>query len=765
MNADINTLVADDPSIQSISDAGAKFLRVDLKWAAVEKTAGVYDFTYYDTLMGLLQVKGIRAILILDYGNSLYDAGVAPATDTARAAFINYVSAAVNRYKGLGVIWEIWNEPNENKFWKPLANVEDYSTLAILVGQDIRSIAPDEWIVGPGLSGFEWPFIERCFQRGLLQYWDAVSVHPYRSQAIPETALPDFERLKNLVEQYRPAGRTIAIVDSEWGYSLGWVGMDVDVQAKYDLRAKFVDMLAGARTSITYSWRDQGNGGTPDNFSLFGLHDPLLVERESGTAFRVFATALKGYKLITRLDLGSPNDYCILFASGTTTKLVAWTTGAPHASVLPCSPGSFAGIDLLGAPINGSTVSPGLPVMLTDRPMLLKNTTPNALLKTLTNWGRVSSGVVGDVSRLQKLVAPALVSSSWQYAPVGTTLTIRDEAPSNQMFALATTTSTLSNLPTLTLASAELQQALAADCRRVDLTEGPRNFRITITTPDGASASQVCQLFHPTPIRLTPITPQNNQLTVKAENLSGLLFQGGIKTIANGKSADLDLTFAKGEMSKTLFISAITKTDAQAGVRMQALPSTIYVPGPENILPSAYTVLINRLPDPVSGTYTAVSEGDPLVVVVANLSVASAPGGAGITGMKCLRLDYSFGIGQKSIACVPPLSLSNTVWPGRAASLGMWVFADGSKNILRTRFADATGQVFDAPVAVLNWTGWRFISASLDGTASTWAGGANDGVVHGQIRIVAPALLGSQAAAASAGAIYVAGPTLVSAGP
>jgi len=762
VNADVNNLTVDDPSIQLIADAGAKFLRVDLKWANIEKTVGVYDFSYYDPLVSLCQSKGMRMILILDYANSLYNSGNAPSDDASRTAFVNFVTAAVTRYKGIGVIWEIWNEPNEDKFWKPAASVADYAALNLLVCQDIRSISPDEWIIGPGLSGFDWTFIEGCFQRGILQYWDAVSVHPYRSQLIPETALPDYDQLKNLIEKYRPAGRGISIIDSEWGYSLGWVNMDVDVQAKLDLRCKFVDMMSGTRTSITYSWRDQGSSTTPDNFSLFGLHDTNLVERASGTAYRVFSAALKGYGFKTRLDIGSPNDYCLLFASGTTCKLVAWTTAAAHNVVLPASAGSFAGSDMLGVPLTFSTLTPGLPVALTDRPMVLRATTSNALLRTISAWGRLaSSGVAGDVSHLQKLVAPAIVSTSWQYAPAGTTMTVRDDPPSDQIFSLASSSTVIPSLVGLTMDSPYVQQALQADVRRIDLTEGARTLRITVTTPDGASATQSCLLYHPAPIRLVMMTPQNNQLTFRADNVSGLAFQGGVKAISNGHSADVSLAFANGELSKKFIVSAISKSDMQLGMQMEVLPSSVYAVGPGNMLPTAYTALVNRMPDPTATTYAATVEGDPSIVLGSTLTIASAPSGAGITGMKCIRLDYSFGVGVADIAMTTSGSVASAVWPGRTFSLGSWVYGDGSLNSIKCRFMDATGQVFDTPATTIDWKGWKFVSFSVLGPGSSFSGGAADGIVHGQVKIVAPAILLSQGGIASAGTVYVAGSTLV----
>ena len=44
-----------------------------------------------------------------------------------------------------------------------------------------------ETYVGPATSTIDFKFLEACFKAGLLEYWSAVSVHPYRLQD-PETA-------------------------------------------------------------------------------------------------------------------------------------------------------------------------------------------------------------------------------------------------------------------------------------------------------------------------------------------------------------------------------------------------------------------------------------------------------------------------------------------------------------------------------------------------------------------------------------------------
>ena len=763
VNVNYKGVLPDDSAVQSIADSGARFVRLDLNWARIEQTAGVYNFDFYDSLMGLLKAHGLRAVLILDYTNKLYNKGLAPSTDDSRAAFVNFTNAAVARYQGQGVLWEVWNEPNESKFWAPAANADDYATLALLVGQAIRTIAPDEWIVGPGLSTFDWQFLQTCFQRGVLQYFDAVSVHPYRSHDIPESAIADYEQLKALIEQYRPVGRGISIIDSEWGYSLGWVNLDPDLQAKLVLRSKLIDMLEGARLSVTYAWQDAGTDPT-NSYNLFGLHDFNMVERESGQVFRQFAGLLKGYKLVTRLDLGAPGDFCLLFAAGSTTELVAWTTDATHDALLPASAGSFNGVDILGNGFSQSTAGQGLAVSLSDSPILLRPTTPNALLRTASGWGRLpASAAIGDYARLQKILGPALVSPSWKYAPLGSSLVVQDASSPDDLFAMPNYQGTLTGLPSLSPAAASVQQLVGSLPRPIDLTPSARNLKVTLTMPDGSQASQVCAVLQSKPVGITVLTPQSGKLTVRVDNLSGAPFQGQLNAFANGKSATQPLSLAQGDASQILYISAISSTDIKNGLLMSVSAATVSTTGPSSI-PSSNPVIVTRLPDPVAGAYATVIEGDPTVATTAQVGIVGAPSGAGITGMKALNVVYSFGAGKSAVALIPPSAISTAVWPG-ANRVGMWLFGDGSKNTLLCRFLDQSGQTFQAKYGEMNWVGWRYVEFPLTGADASSSGGAADGIVHGSVRLVDPLVIVSQGSSATAGSIYAAGMTVISTTP
>src|SRR6266849_128174 len=156
--------------IKMIADAGFRWVRMDFVWEATEKARGLYDFSAYDRLLTSLQPFDIGALLILDYGNPLYDNGAPPRTEGTRRAFADWAAAAARHFAGWRVIWEIYNEPNEK-------------------------------LIGPA-TGIDFPFLEACFKTGLLDYWTAVSVHPYR-QSGPEEAANDYCRLRELIARYR----------------------------------------------------------------------------------------------------------------------------------------------------------------------------------------------------------------------------------------------------------------------------------------------------------------------------------------------------------------------------------------------------------------------------------------------------------------------------------------------------------------------------------------------------------------------------------
>src|SRR5262245_6780101 len=67
--------------MEMIRAAGFKWVRMDFTWSAIEQSRGQYDFAAYDRLLNALDRAQMRALLILDYTNRLYDEDRSPYTD------------------------------------------------------------------------------------------------------------------------------------------------------------------------------------------------------------------------------------------------------------------------------------------------------------------------------------------------------------------------------------------------------------------------------------------------------------------------------------------------------------------------------------------------------------------------------------------------------------------------------------------------------------------------------------------------------------
>jgi hypothetical protein len=231
------------------------------------------------------------------------------------------------------VIWEIYNEPNGG-FWRPKPDVAEYTVLALATAKAVREAEPDAIIVAPAMSGFDWKFLEPFLSSGVLQYLDAVSVHPYRRPGQPpETAAADYNRLRELIDRDAPESKRkkIPILSGEWGYSSNRKGVSLETQAQFAVRQQLSNLLNGVPLSIWYDWKNDGDD-PDDNESNFGVTLPDLRPKPAYNALRQMTRELDGFQLKERLKEFDAKDFVLLFAKPDgAQKVVAWSLADSHA--------------------------------------------------------------------------------------------------------------------------------------------------------------------------------------------------------------------------------------------------------------------------------------------------------------------------------------------------------------------------------------------------------------------------------------------------
>jgi len=343
--------------LQLLAD-GFRWVRMDLKWDVTETEKGSYDFAAYDRLLTGLDQHQVHALFILDYTNPLYDNGNPPRTQEARQGFARWAVAAARHFAGRGVLWEIYNEPNHSLFWPPHPNAGEYVALALTVGQAFREALPNERLIGPATSEIDFDFLEACFKGGLLEYWSAVSVHPYR-RSDPETAANDYCRLREMIRAYAPlqtnkgagagAKKEIPIISGEWGYSAAWRGFDEAKQGQLLARSWLTNAANDVALSIWYDWRDDGDDAKDAEHHFGSVHsqyreniETVFAPKPAYLAAKTLTSFLRGYRFEKRLRVAGEEDFLLVFRKGDETRMAAWTTNIrPHQVLIPVEPGKY----------------------------------------------------------------------------------------------------------------------------------------------------------------------------------------------------------------------------------------------------------------------------------------------------------------------------------------------------------------------------------------------------------------------------------------
>lgn len=360
--------------LKMLAESGMTWIRMDYVWSRVEREPGEYDFRPYDRLVADLEEHNLRALFILDYVNPHYDDGLSPHTDAGRKAFARWVAASVEHFGGHGILWEMYNEPNI-RFWRPEPNVDDYVKLAIEVGKAIRETAPDELYIGPATSQIDFEFLESCFEAGLLEYWDAVSVHPYRQQP-PETVIAEYMRLREMIDRHAPEGKALPIISGEWGYSAAWKNYDQQRQGKYLPRQWLTNYACNIPVSIWYDWHDDGpDPEEPEHHFGMVAHpyhegrDPCYDPKPAYIAAQTLTRTLDGWRFAQRIEMPEVGDvpcHALQFEKDGASAAAVWLQqGEPAEVSLPLPEGTYRCVGHLGKDL-GTVESDGQLTLTAD---------------------------------------------------------------------------------------------------------------------------------------------------------------------------------------------------------------------------------------------------------------------------------------------------------------------------------------------------------------------------------------------------------------
>ena len=237
-----------DGEPRRMAGAGIDSVRFMVSWASVERNRDVYDWTPVDRTVREFAAAGLTTFPFL-YGSPDWAAQRdrfacggggcfthAPASIETRHAFARFAGAAVRRYGPGGTFWDdhpelperpirawqIWNEPNLERYFKPDPDTSDYADIVRRASAEIKAADPDADVVLGGLFGPKSTakmdgarrFLKQLYREpGIAESFDGVAVHPYSPTA------------RGVLDQIRAVKRVARGRDADvdlWITEIGW---------------------------------------------------------------------------------------------------------------------------------------------------------------------------------------------------------------------------------------------------------------------------------------------------------------------------------------------------------------------------------------------------------------------------------------------------------------------------------------------------------------------------------------------------------------
>ncbi|HCE44516.1 MAG TPA: hypothetical protein DET40_13295 [Lentisphaeria bacterium] len=331
--------------LQDIGKLGVKFIRRGFYWDGIEKEKGKYEFTEYDRILKDADDNGLRVLACLFGNNKLHEddnrGGIQ--TEEGRKGYANFAAALASHFKGRGIIWEIWNEPNVRTFWRndkgAMHNspefADEYTALVKETVKTMRLSDPDCLVVAGSVSCFWDPsfnWTDSCFSKGMyktgISGW---SVHPYGLNS-PEEYTAGYERMRSIMEKYG-APKDFPMLNTERGFAVaktkswegnpeseGWSGgpegMAFQYQSWHIVRQYMIDLMNGINLSSWYEWAGK-------EFAIASKDK----KRPAYFACKNMIDQLSGFAYKERMKTASPLDYVLIFVNKAgAEKLVVWTS-------------------------------------------------------------------------------------------------------------------------------------------------------------------------------------------------------------------------------------------------------------------------------------------------------------------------------------------------------------------------------------------------------------------------------------------------------
>ncbi|MHA1291458.1 MAG: GH39 family glycosyl hydrolase [Promethearchaeota archaeon] len=276
----------------NLTKLGVHWLRVHFSWRSIEVRNDHYNFSRWDTYVKNCTKYNIKIIAMLNYPPSWLNLSTENYVPPKYLnLYLEFVNKTVRRYKENISAWEIWNEPNLERFWD--GPIEHYYDLFEQTVDLIHDIDPDLYILGGSLSaaasGWMPSNLDDMFKLGIMKNVDAISIHFYSFD--PDTLYQGIKQYVIIGEKYGFTGDYLIteIGNPTSGTYPHMVSMEK--LAENVIKKMVIASALQIKTFIWYCTRDSGDKDADlrDSERWFGLLYNNYTWKKAAYAFSLFS--------------------------------------------------------------------------------------------------------------------------------------------------------------------------------------------------------------------------------------------------------------------------------------------------------------------------------------------------------------------------------------------------------------------------------------------------------------------------------------------
>lgn len=285
-------------ALRSLRNAGGRWVRIDMGWAAIETARGVHSdwaLQKYDVAIDLAHSEDLNVMLVFQrtpsWASGTDDQTRAPID---ASAFGDFALDMCVRYAGRVFAVEVWNEPNHSAFFTAQASGQEAREHAKMVADaysKIREHGPQGddavLVLAGGTSTIDIEWWRRMYALGIAESTDIVAVNPYPVPA--DISLTDdsnglapireIDELITLMSREGDADKPIWFTEFGWSIHWNWFGTrgwehgvsDGKQADRFEETVKFVESeYPQIEMVLWYNLRDR-DGDWGEHEAGFGL--------------------------------------------------------------------------------------------------------------------------------------------------------------------------------------------------------------------------------------------------------------------------------------------------------------------------------------------------------------------------------------------------------------------------------------------------------------------------------------------------------------